>query len=105
VSEKPKIDPYSYEVGYQEGGRSESANRMLADTSDPADAGMDNPPLQPDVDPETLRIWANMRADDAGRLARELIKVRAEVEKLRAEVNHYARQPIYMYAWGGGKEQ
>lgn len=77
----------------------------MSDAKDPADAGMDNPPEEAPVDAETLKIWANMRADDAGRLARELIAARRKIEKLKAEVNHYARQPIYMYAWGGGKEQ
>ena len=77
----------------------------MSDAKDPADAGMDNPPVVPDVDPETLKQWSNMRADDAGRLARELVAARREIEKLKAEVNHYAGQSIYMYAWGGGKEQ
>lgn len=57
---------------------------LLSDAQDPADAGMDNLPPPPEpVDPETLQQWANMRADDAGRLARELVAARGMEQQYR----------------------
>lgn len=80
----------------------------MSDARDPADAGMDNPP-NPAYQFRTGP--GKSGADDAAGLLNSLTAAEThikylehEVERLKAEVNHHAGQPIYMYAWGGGKK-
>ena len=84
MSEKPKIDAYSYEIGYREGGNSERANRMLADASDPADAGDLIERLEGWLDYRPMQEFCSEALKDLREAASSLAALQQRVEELEA---------------------